>query len=838
MIITCKKEVPFRWVFFTVLPWISYAFNNQTMSVAFLFSLKKFVENPAGLTFIISLPGFISILIVPVVNFTSDRIWTRFGRRKPFVLGAWVGTATALALMPLMPNFWGLLAVYFLYHLFNDICGPTGPMDPLCQEVVPPSQRGRGTGMNQWLGNLTTMVFFFFALGRFDDVRYMAGMPISGEKAIYWSAALIVAALFICVSLGIKEMDQKSRLRGERLNFRNFFSGIFDRDLWPVFLLVFSVTMLNSSLGSLGNLLYTDQWNYTKQEMGVNVVIGGLINMFVIVFLAMIADKLNRMRAYQVLICIALFIKAAYFGYINYILPDHRPSLVELVVFGETLSIVGILTGMIYTPLVYDYVTRNKMGTYAAGAGMLGKITYLITLNGIGLFVWGYALMFQPPAGEMACVVLKDEAAQAEVRSLVASHAWTDPQTGAAIPSANLHVKSWMANGVDLPAGHCWEIRLRDKSSEELAASKERINKEIAAIGVKENVLRNSLAATPSADSAETKRQEADRHKARIEALAGEIQHVNEELATRAQGLQTQARQLFGDRILSDGGQVLGAKFTDALVAEFPVIERPQGADLEKLLTELREERGDVIDLRPTKRGEGYGLAVSLLVNAGSDDPQLARDVLATLRRLAAKRALFPADAAPLATRHERALALDLMVIEEPLDRRVSPIMKVANGVLRWFDAAPRPERRLSAIARVLRLPEETDHVRVYPGPDGTKTISVIALMKPGAAQAAQTLDDPVGNRLRNLLAGESPALTAQVRAFYDRVVTAGAAKQVTVAQPFVRTAYAPMKYDYMAGYICMFILGFVGLGMTFQFQKLERKGLIRKRGMEEAQVS
>ena len=52
---------------------------------------------------------------------------------------------------------------------------------------------------------------------------------------------------------------------------------------------------------------------------------------------------------------------------------------------------------------------------------------------------------------------------------------------------------------------------------------------------------------------------------------------------------------------------------------------------------------------------------------------------------------------------------------------------------------------------------------------------------------------------------------------------------------PFWRRAYAPMRYDYMSGYIWMFILGLFGLSITFLFNRYEKKGLIRKYGVEEA---
>ncbi|HEY8966695.1 MAG TPA: MFS transporter, partial [Candidatus Methylacidiphilales bacterium] len=414
MIVTCKKEIPARWIFFAILPWGATAFVGSAAGAAFLFSLKKFVENPAGLTFILSLPGFISIVTAPLVSFASDRIWTRFGRRKPFVVTSWIGLVITLTLMPLMPNFWSLLAVYMLYSLANDL---NSPIDPLKLEIIPPHERGRATGMMSWFQNLAGIVFYFVALGRFDDVRYMWGVPLYGERAIYWSAALLLAVLLTLITLGIKELDQKSPLRGQKVSPATFVQGLLDPELRPLYLLVFSTAAVNAGLGPLGNLLYTDQWGYTKQQLGINIAVGGVLNIFLIGVLTFFADKLNRMRAYQTLIFVSLAINVAYFVYVEFVLPDRHPSLVEIIVFGETGCIVGLLMMMVYVPLVYDYVRRNKLGTYVAGAGMVGRLTGLLTLNGVGLFVWGYAALFQPPAGEMTRVVLREETTRQELVS-------------------------------------------------------------------------------------------------------------------------------------------------------------------------------------------------------------------------------------------------------------------------------------------------------------------------------------------------------------------------------------------------------------------------------------
>jgi len=306
MIITCRKQIPSRWIGFVILPWASFTLNFAVVGAAFIFSVKKFVDNPAGVAFILSLPGFLAIIAAPLSSFLSDRIWTRFGRRKPFVVSGGIGSVIALIAMPIAPNFWTLVAAYVLYHLSD---GLSAPRDPLKQEIVPPHERGRATGAMSWCQNLATVIFYSVMLGRFDDISYLAGFPLHGETVIYWSAALLLAAMMLLVTLGIKEIDQKSALVGERLSIRNFVGGLLDRELWPVYLIVLSFGLLNffSGFGPfLSTLLYTDQWGYTKQEMGMNVAIGGVVNLFIIGLLTLFADRLPRMRAFRTLICLSL----------------------------------------------------------------------------------------------------------------------------------------------------------------------------------------------------------------------------------------------------------------------------------------------------------------------------------------------------------------------------------------------------------------------------------------------------------------------------------------------------------------------------------------------------
>lgn len=837
MIITCKKEIPFHWIFFAIMPWASFAYTWGVVGVAFLFSLKKFVENPAGLTFILSLPSFVSMVMGPCVSFLSDRIWTRFGRRKPFIVTSWIGVASCLVLMPLMPNFWSLLAVYMLYSFFFDL---TSPIDPLKLEIIPPHERGRATGALQWCVNLANITFYFVALGRFDDVHFMAGVPLSGEKVIYWSAALLLTVMLLLIMLGIKEIDQKSPLRGQRLTIKNFFGGVLDRELWPVYMLVFGAAALNSGLGPLGNLLYTDQWNYTKQEMGINIAAGGTINIFIIGLLTLFADKLNRMRAYQTLIAISVTLNVLYFSYVTFLLPNQRPSLIEIIVFGETGCIIGLLSSMVYVPLVYDYIRRNKMGTYAAGANLVNRVTGFITLNGVGLFIWGYAMLFQPPAGEMIRVVVHDaQSQQAELSSLLHAAQWINPGTHALVPSTAVVANAWQANGTVSQSGRGWEIRIRDKDSETLAARKEELSKERSPLLADEKMLRDQIQIhirKGRADSAVACELNANQKQKRIEALTAQIETIDATLSSRSNQFHQQVATVLGDRLVLEGEQVLNARPREALVIEITTAKRPAPQLLEKILADLRIREPYVVDLRPLKLASGYGVAISALAPLKASDTDFAHTIQDSFVITARLRDpdLFFDKGEIIKVIYQQALQLDLMVIEDPLDTYVSPITRGVNLVLGLFDAVPRSDRRLTAIARNLRTPDEINHVRVDAGPS-EKTITVTALLISNGVRVATT-NDPVSKRLQTIL-GTGDNL-AQARTFYDRIEKVAATQQITIAHPLIASGYAPIKYNYMSGYLWMFLMGITGIAITIVFGRLESRGFVRKRGVEEEQAS
>jgi MFS family permease len=162
--------------------------------------------------------------------------------------------------------------------------------------------------------------------------------------------------------------------------------------------LVFSTILMQTGLGAIDPLLMTEQWGYSKQDMGTNVFVGGLINLVVVIpLIGLFADKMDRLRMFSLGVAGGLVGQVAYYVFVQFLLPERRPSIAQMILFGQFLSIFGQFATIALQPLIFEYIPRDKMGTAQAGLNFVRSITRLITLNGIGVWVALYSQWFLPP---------------------------------------------------------------------------------------------------------------------------------------------------------------------------------------------------------------------------------------------------------------------------------------------------------------------------------------------------------------------------------------------------------------------------------------------------------
>ncbi|TAG29275.1 MAG: hypothetical protein EAZ36_04335, partial [Verrucomicrobia bacterium] len=117
---TQRKRIPWRWII--VLQFISSArilalFASGSMT----FTMRKFIESPFLINSVSTLDILFNLAIATPCLYYSDRIWTRFGRRLPFIFVSFVVLGVAILLLPLAGSAVPMGVLIVLWLIFWDL---------------------------------------------------------------------------------------------------------------------------------------------------------------------------------------------------------------------------------------------------------------------------------------------------------------------------------------------------------------------------------------------------------------------------------------------------------------------------------------------------------------------------------------------------------------------------------------------------------------------------------------------------------------------------------------------------------------------------------------------
>jgi maltose/moltooligosaccharide transporter len=180
---------------------IAYALQSGNISRIF----RTLGADPHSLSFFWILPPLMGILVQPVVGTLSDKTWTRFGRRIPYLF---LGATLAVAVMCLLPNagslgmtvsaalVFGLIALMLLDTSINMAMQP---FKMLVGDMVNERQKAKAYSIQSFLCNAGSVVGFLFpfvftALG-LSNVAPEGVVPDS----VIWSFYVGAAILILCV---------------------------------------------------------------------------------------------------------------------------------------------------------------------------------------------------------------------------------------------------------------------------------------------------------------------------------------------------------------------------------------------------------------------------------------------------------------------------------------------------------------------------------------------------------------------------------------------------------------------------------------------------------------
>ena len=150
---------------------IAYALHSANISSIF----TALGADPHSLSFFWILPPLMGMIVQPIIGTLSDKTWTRYGRRIPYLF---VGAVLAVAVMCLLPNagslglttqviLWGLsgtmiFGLFSLMFLDTSINIAMQPFKMMVGDMVNEEQKAKAYSIQSFLCNAGSLVGFLF----------------------------------------------------------------------------------------------------------------------------------------------------------------------------------------------------------------------------------------------------------------------------------------------------------------------------------------------------------------------------------------------------------------------------------------------------------------------------------------------------------------------------------------------------------------------------------------------------------------------------------------------------------------------------------------------------
>lgn len=435
MIRTGQSRVP--WISVILLCCVSgvaHLVESGVSGVSMGLLLTRFTVHPVVLTALGMIAPAMVLLISPYVSWKSDRVWTPWGRRKPFLVVGLLLSAVALIITPFSSSLWMLLVMIVLLYVAHDM-GYTGVYAPLLYEVVPKPQRGRAAVIKRYSTDLMKLSIVAVMISQWENIYRMVGtvsrvvrattlpavekvaegskhapapgwiyefarpswlpssfhFELTGAHLLYFVYALIVLVAAIGVCFGLKETKPEQVLERERFNPVKFLSELFqDRQMIMVAMLLFcGSTLVVALAGYLPTVMLKEQFGYKPKDFAY--LTGGttiIMTAIVMPIALLIIDRVDRRILYRWGLMLGTLHHLGMWLTIKFV---GVPSVkLWLVMVGLGL-LVDTTAGLALEPLVFDMVPRAKMGTINSGFLFISKILGLITAPAIGGFIWCYS---------------------------------------------------------------------------------------------------------------------------------------------------------------------------------------------------------------------------------------------------------------------------------------------------------------------------------------------------------------------------------------------------------------------------------------------------------------
>jgi Na+/melibiose symporter-like transporter len=197
-----------------------YAFNNFVLPPI----LKSVGASDLLIGLLSSTRSIEGALIQPTVGAVSDRIWTRLGRRRPFLLIGVPLSAVFFVAGAFVDDLVGFAAVIFLFSIFFNVA--VDPYTALLADIAPLHQRGWLSGLSTGVQLVSSVLFLVV----------IATATSGGGPLPLWTYFLVAAVLVVSFGLTVLGVDEPRELehgaaaeRHQRLPLRTYIEVLLEQ---------------------------------------------------------------------------------------------------------------------------------------------------------------------------------------------------------------------------------------------------------------------------------------------------------------------------------------------------------------------------------------------------------------------------------------------------------------------------------------------------------------------------------------------------------------------------------------------------------------------------------
>ena len=412
---------------------IAYALQSANISRIF----ATLGADPHDLSYFWVLPPLMGIIVQPIIGTLSDRTWTRFGRRIPYLF---VGSLIAVLVMCLLPNagsfgmtvgaamIFGLMSLMFLDTSINMAMQPFKMM---VGDMVNEKQKGLAYSIQSFLCNAGSLAgylfpYFFTAIG----ISSIAPEGVIPDSVIYsfYIGAIILILCVIYTSVTVKEMPPKEYAefhgikeseKEERPNMikllvhapKTFWTvGLVQFFCWAAFMYMWTYTngaiaetVFDAPFKSVGDTLVLDtaskQYQAAGDWVGVLFAVQAIGSVLWAVVLPLFR---NRKFAYSLSLVLGgigfvstLYMTTPYELFISYFLIGFAWAAMLAMPFtiltnslsGKNMgAYLGLFNGTICIPQIIAALMGGLLVKWLTPADGIAPQDYMLVLSGVLLF--------------------------------------------------------------------------------------------------------------------------------------------------------------------------------------------------------------------------------------------------------------------------------------------------------------------------------------------------------------------------------------------------------------------------------------------------------------------